>query len=215
MKHFEIEGITVLVEHKPKNRNSYISIDSQGEVRLKTPMKLSFRIKALLRERIAWIKAKQLEMASKTSHQVILGESLILDGQCITLSECTELSQMCERLHVRDNEALERCYNRFYLQRSHELLPLHVKHLSEQINLFPTQVRFRKMKRQWGNCNTNGVITLSTALMKLSEKQRAYVIAHELCHLKHMNHSRDFYNLLYDFFPEAPLIEKELKMINF
>lgn len=215
MKYFEIEGIEVGVEYKPRNKNSYISIDSKGAVRLKTPMKLAFRIKALLHNRLDWIKAKQLEIASKVSLQAVLGETLILDGECIALSQCTQLAQMCERLQVKNESSLERCYNRFYLQRSREELPLHAKELSQQIGLFPKELRFRKMKRQWGNCNTDGVITLSTALMKLTKIQRSYIIAHELCHLKHMNHSRHFYALLYDFFPHAQAIEKELKEMRY
>ncbi len=215
MKRIFIEDIEVIVEHKPRNRNSYISIAPDGTVRLKTPLKLSFRINSLLKERLEWIKAKRLHVSSKKSMKHILGESITLDGQLLPLVQNRELLEKIERLYVRDEISLERCYNHFYLKRSQELLPLHVKQLSEEIGLFPIELRFRKMKRQWGNCNSKGVITLNTALMKLTEVQRSYVIAHELCHLKHMNHSRDFYTLLYDVFPQAPQIEKELKMINF
>ena len=215
MKHIFIDDIEVIVEHKPRNRNSYISIDSNGTVRLKTPLRLSFRINSLLKERLEWIKAKRLHVSDKKSMQHTLGETVFLDGKLLPLSENAELLKKTKRLHVEDKISLERCYNRYYLERSQEILPLHVKKLSENLGLYPKELRFRKMKRQWGNCNTRGVITLNTALMKLNETQRAYIIAHELCHLKHMNHSRNFYALLYDFFPEAPKIEKELKMMSF
>jgi len=210
-----IEDIEVIVEYKPRNRNSYISIAPDGTVRLKTPLKLSFRINSLLKERLEWIKAKRLHVRDKKSMQHILGETIFLDGELLALSKNSELQKKIQGLHVRDEVSLERCYNHFYLQRSKETLPLHVKKLSEEIGLFPKELRFRKMKRQWGNCNSHGIITLNTALMKLTRPQRTYVIIHELCHLKHMNHSRDFYSLLYDFFPEAPGIEKELKMMSF
>lgn len=215
MRCVELEGIEIFIEHKPKNRNSYITIDHEGKVTLKTPMKLSFRINALLRDRLEWIKAKRLHVSAKTVLQHTLGESLILDNALVPLDQCPELHQQIERLHVRDDASMERCYNAFYLERSKALLPLHVKQLSEAIGLSAQTLRFRKMKRQWGNCNSKGVITLNTHLMKLSQKQRAYVIAHELCHLKHMNHSRDFYQLLYTFMPDAKEIEKELKSLRF
>jgi len=215
MKRIFIEDIEVIVEHKPRNRNSYISIAHDGTVRLKTPLKLSFRINSLLKERLEWIKAKRLHVRDKKSMHHVLGESIFLDGELLTLSQNNELQKKIQGLRVKNKTSLERCYNHYYLQRSQEILPLHVKKLSEEIGLFPKELRFRKMKRQWGSCNSNGIITLNTALMKLSETQRAYVIAHELCHLKHMNHSRDFYTLLYNFFHEAPKIEKELKMMSF
>ncbi len=215
MKRVFIEDIEVIIEHKPRNKNSYITVSNDGAVRLKTPLKLSFRINSLLRDRLEWIKAKRLHVRDKKSMQYILGESIILDGELIFVSQISQLQKKIERLHVRDNASLERCYNRFYLESSQDDLPIHVRQLSQEIGLFPSKLRFRKMKRQWGNCNAHGVITLNTALMKLTLRQRRYVIAHELCHLVHMNHSRDFYSLLYGFFPEASKIEQELKMIRF
>lgn len=215
MRCVELEGIEIFVEYKPKNRNSYITIDNEGKVTLKTPMKLSFRINALLRKRLEWIKTKRLHVKAKRVLQHTPGESIILENALIPLDQCPELQRHIERLHVRDAASMDRCYNAFYLQRAKALLPLHVKRLSDALGLFPKTVRFRKMKRQWGNCNSLGVITLNTHLMKLTPLQRDYVITHELCHLKHMNHSRDFYTLLYDFMPEAKAIEKELKSLRF
>lgn len=215
LKRVKIEGIEVIVEHKPRNKNSYITIERDGTIKLKTPMRLAFRINALLRSRLEWIKAKQLEQISKKTLGHTLGETILFNGEISALDEHAKLSHKIKGLHVRDEASLERTYDHYYLQQAKALLPLHVKKLSEEIELFPKEIRFRKMKRQWGNCNSKGVITLNTALMKLNKRQRDYVIAHELCHLKHMNHSRDFYALLYEVFPEAQSIEKELKSMNF
>jgi predicted metal-dependent hydrolase len=215
MKKVFIEDIEVIIEHKPRNKNSYISIDSNGVVRLKTPMKLSFRINSLLKNRLEWIREKRLHVSRKKSMKHTLGESIIIATELENISKYPKLLQMCEALHVRDEKSLERCYNRFYLQYAREVLSLQVKEVSARVGLEAKEIRFRKMKRQWGNCNSNAVITLNTMLMKLNIRQREYVIIHELCHLKYMNHSRKFYNLLNTLFPEASKIEKEIQNMNF
>ncbi len=56
-------------------------------------------------------------------------------------------------------------------------------------------LRLRKMKRTWGNCSSGGVIKLNTQLIKAPQELIDYVIAHELCHLREMNHGRAFYTL--------------------
>ena len=52
------------------------------------------------------------------------------------------------------------------------------------------------MKRTWGNCSSGGVIKLNTHLIKAPLLIIDSVIAHELCHLEEMNHSKAFYALL-------------------
>ncbi len=57
-------------------------------------------------------------------------------------------------------------------------------------------LKLRKMKRTWGNCASSGVIKLNTHLIKAPLPILDAVIAHELCHLKEMNHGKAFYALL-------------------
>lgn len=54
----------------------------------------------------------------------------------------------------------------------------------------------RRMKRTWGNCSSAGKVKLNVHLIKAPLEIIDSVIAHELCHLKEMNHSRRFYALL-------------------
>jgi predicted metal-dependent hydrolase len=75
----------------------------------------------------------------------------------------------------------------------------------------PPELVIRTMKRRWGSCSNKGVITLSTELIKLSDLYIEYVITHELCHLKHHNHSPQFYKLLSEVFPEWKTVRKELR----
>jgi predicted metal-dependent hydrolase len=63
-------------------------------------------------------------------------------------------------------------------------------------------VRLRKMKRTWGSCSAKGVITLNPRLIKTPPDCIDYVIAHELCHLEEMNHSKAFYALLENLSPQ-------------
>jgi len=57
-------------------------------------------------------------------------------------------------------------------------------------------LRLRSMRRTWGNCSSKGAIKLNTHLVKSPLSLVDSVIAHELCHLEEMNHSKAFYSLL-------------------
>jgi predicted metal-dependent hydrolase len=75
----------------------------------------------------------------------------------------------------------------------------------------PEALVIRTMKRRWGSCSNKGIITLSTELIKLPDLYIEYVVIHELCHLKHHNHSARYYNLLSELFPEWKAVRTELR----
>ncbi len=67
---------------------------------------------------------------------------------------------------------------------------------------FP-QIRFRKMKSQWGNCHTKKkILTFSTNLMYTPTECIEYVVAHEFTHFLQPNHSSKFYNELEKVMPD-------------
>jgi predicted metal-dependent hydrolase len=75
----------------------------------------------------------------------------------------------------------------------------------------PTGLTIRSMKSRWGSCSKKGNITLSTELIKLPDIFIEYVMVHELCHLKHHNHGKDYYKLLSELFPDWKRVRKELR----
>lgn len=82
---------------------------------------------------------------------------------------------------------------------------------AEKIGEYPNKVRIRDLNYAWGSCSTKRNISINEKLAKHSEKEIEYVILHELCHLKHMNHSKQFWNLVEENMPDYKSIRKELK----
>ncbi|MDQ6989528.1 MAG: SprT family zinc-dependent metalloprotease, partial [Mariprofundaceae bacterium] len=68
----------------------------------------------------------------------------------------------------------------------------------------------RQMKKQWGSCSISGRISLNWNLVKAPTYCIAYVITHELCHLKEHNHSKRFYALQELHYPNWKPIKAKL-----
>ena len=60
----------------------------------------------------------------------------------------------------------------------------------------------RRMARRWGSLSPTGQITLNSELIKAPTPCIDYVVAHELCHMVHDDHSAAFYNLLERVMPD-------------
>lgn len=73
-------------------------------------------------------------------------------------------------------------------------------------------LKTRRMTSKWGVCNKKSMsVTLNTELIKKDVHLIDYVIIHELCHFKYMNHSRDYWNYVEKFYPYYKQARKELK----
>lgn len=60
----------------------------------------------------------------------------------------------------------------------------------------------KRMSKRWGSCTPNGQIILNPEIIKAPSKCVEYVVIHELCHLVHQNHSRQFYDLQREIMPD-------------
>ncbi len=75
----------------------------------------------------------------------------------------------------------------------------------------PAGFAVKILKRRWGSCSSKGKITISSELVKLDDIYLEYVILHELCHLRHHNHGKEFYELLSRVFPDWKKRRSELR----
>ena len=85
------------------------------------------------------------------------------------------------------------------------------KRISEIMGLKYGRIKITSAKTRFGSCSSDKNICFSYRLMLYPEAAREYVIAHELCHLVHMNHGRKFYALLAKYMPDYKERKRLLK----
>jgi len=82
------------------------------------------------------------------------------------------------------------------------VLPLYMERLAAQTGLRPSAVSIRRQKTRWGSCTARRRVNLNCAALFLLPPLVEYLVVHELCHLRHMNHSRRFWALVESFVPD-------------
>lgn len=79
-------------------------------------------------------------------------------------------------------------------------------------NLQMLTLKIRTMKTRWGSCTpSHNSITLNRKLLAYPKETIKYVATHELCHMVHPNHSKEFYDLLIQIMPDWEIYRNQLR----
>ena len=83
-----------------------------------------------------------------------------------------------------------------------ELIPQRVAHFSAVMGLEPAGVKITSAEKRFGSCSGKNSLCFSYRLMLYPEAAIDYVVVHELAHIPHKNHGRDFYALIESVLPD-------------
>lgn len=72
-------------------------------------------------------------------------------------------------------------------------------------------IRIKEQKSRWGSCSSKGNLNFNWRLVLMPQEVLDYVVVHELCHLRHMNHSREFWAYVEEIMPDYRRWKKWLK----
>ncbi len=173
-------------------------------------------IKELLRQKELWIRKQLLHVEKNPPILVNLEDEVMLFGDIysVDVEEAKELREYLGRIKISSEKNILKCYDDFYKSYAIKYLIPRVDHFSNIMGLDYTEIKFRKMKSRWGSCSSNGVITLNTHLIKIDKELIDYIVVHELAHLRHMNHSKKFHDLVEQYMPDSKDLNRKLKDIN-
>src|SRR3989339_2105710 len=94
--------------------------------------------------------------------------------------------------------------------RARQLVKTRIAELNLLYNFSYQKFVIRNQKSRWGSCSSRGVLNFNYKLVFLPDHLADYLIAHELCHLKEMNHSRRFWNEVARAIPDYPRCRRDL-----
>ncbi len=96
----------------------------------------------------------------------------------------------------KQEELIKKKLIKWYQQQTVEKLKEDCAYFAALLGVYPSSIRIRNYRSRWGSCSSKGELIFNWQIITFPEHLFKYVVAHELCHLKEMNHSPRFYNLL-------------------
>ena len=96
-------------------------------------------------------------------------------------------------------------------RKAKRILPERAAYWAPLIGVRPGRIAIRCQKTRWGSCSMKGNLNFNCLLMLTPPGVIDSIVVHELCHLKHMNHSRQFYAEIEKVLPEYRQHQKWLK----
>ncbi len=163
-----------------------ISIEIRPDLRVIVRAPLRMRqndIQRFTEEKIPWIE-KHMEMMKQRMEEQDQGEGL---------EPFTE-----EEIRALGDRALE-------------VIPKETGELAEMIGVSYGRITIRNQVSRWGSCSSKGNLNFNCLLMLCPPEVRRYVIIHELCHRKHMDHSKEFWAMAESYCPDYKKQKEWLK----
>ena len=83
-----------------------------------------------------------------------------------------------------------------------DYIPKRVEYYAGIIGVRFSRITIRNQRTKWGSCSAKGNLNFNCLLMLCPLYVREYIVVHELCHLKELNHSKRFWNLVEIYYPD-------------
>lgn len=186
-------------------------------------------IPVFLREKHDWVqsaldKIQQVrdrrceDPAESSPHEISLpsvGRKWVVDYQSTSSRRITLIDDGNGRLRItgpiHDIASCHTVLQRWAYRQAFTILIPWLRKLSHETGIAFAQTAIRCQKSRWGSCSTSGTISLNQKLLFIEPDLVRYVLIHELCHMREMNHSRHFWKLVGQFCPEYRTARGRLK----
>ena len=170
--------------------------EAAGVLKLTCPMRTSRRAAlAWALDQRDWIEA-QLARA-QPREPFLAGASILLEGQEVRIvwNERSQRTPALVNSELRcggPEAGLGRRVEDFLKRRARDTISLDIAEFASAAGVTPRGVSIGDAASRWGSCSSNGRIRMSWRLILAPPEVRRYVAAHEVAHLRHLNHGPDF-----------------------
>ena len=219
----EISGRECRVIRSERRKTVCIRVAGDGVPELLVPTFITdMELRHIAGRYAGWIDehAKSFEelMESRGDFELRIGDTVRCLGNRKVIRAHPEMtvSYDDEAFYVPEGfeeENLRRAVIQAYKLFARNYLTARTYEIARMMGLKPSAVKVNSAKTRWGSCSSRGSVNYTWYAVMADREAVDYIIIHELCHMRHMNHSKAFWNEVGKWCPEYERMKDELKEV--
>ena len=223
-----MENLKIEIRYLRRARGATIRVKPNGVVRVTVPYGVrEADVQKVLREKSKWILEKHKLLEESTAERSIVfktGEKLPFLGKKLTLkitegrgsafNEEDTLYVPVPEKHTGDEAYIKSVVIKWYQTQAFEIIRERVQHYSLRIGVMPKSISLKNYKSRWGTCSSKGDLIFNWQIVTFDIDLFDYVVAHEVCHMKELNHGARFYRYLQELGFEKSYINRQFKYLR-
>lgn len=144
-----------------------------------------------------------LYVSDNEIERMVISKSKWIDEHMLKVQSTIDERSKLEKITFEQVKELE--------DQAVEYIPKRVKYYAEKENFVYNKITIKNLVSRWGSCSTKGNLNFNCLLMLTPDYVIDYIVVHELCHLREMNHSEKFWAEVEKIMPDYQRAELWLK----
>jgi predicted metal-dependent hydrolase len=204
---------------RSKRRTLSLIVETDGTLTVRAPARMQETdIRKFIETKAEWIKQKQAEArkAAPVARQYLDGETFLYLGREIPLQLVPDArpALVMDRVFKLSRSAQGRAasvFETWYKKQARAVLTERVEFYARKYGFDVEKVRISSARTRWGSCSAKKTLSFTWRLVMAPPDVIDYVVVHELCHLRELNHSRAFWAQVEAILPGYKAQRKWLK----
>jgi len=198
---------------KSSRKTTSIYIERDGSISVLAPEPYEIdKIEEILEVKRSWIYRNQAEWEdlnrTRVEREFVNGEGFPYLGSNYRLQiveEATSDLSLKNGYFTLSRSVLADAHSKFvdfYKSKAKNRLPKHVDTYAKKMGLEPAGIRVQDLRNRWASCSADGTLNFHWRCMMAPLSALEYIVVHELAHLKHRNHTPEFWKTVEKVLPE-------------
>lgn len=218
-KTIEVNSKELTYRYRFSKKAKYLQLRiNRQQLELIIPHRISFAEgEKFLSGKLDWVGKHSHLFQSAKKHHLFGKEITLRIQQDLFLEKCRVIFQdnvIVFQVPEKNTFSSEQLYEKYLLHVAKKYLPQRTGELTAKYGFVVKRLSVRGQKTRWGSCSRRGNVSLNYHLLKFRKEVIDYVIIHELCHLRQLNHSKKFWNEVAQILPNYKNLKKELKKLS-